>query len=289
MLSQYKEKFKETLTTLGRSPSTIQAYLKDIDQLFQFCSKEGIKKIDSITTETINLFLKRLKAKKYAIKSISRKLNTIRTFFTLMKQAGFVVKNPSQVIKHPKIPPKKIRVLTETEYMALRDACRSNQRLYTIVELLLQTGLKIGELCRLSLADIKRDPKTKLPCEIHIKRFQNNPERDIPLNKRAAEALQSYLAIRPKTDEPTVFITSKGKPLPIRNVRLVITKAFQKAGIKGAKVNDLRNTFIVHHLEKGTNLLVISQIVGHKRVSTTEKYLAYVRQERKEKISIDEL
>lgn len=206
-----------------------------------------------------------------------------------MNEKGHLSNNPSQAVRHPKIPPKKIRVLTETEYMALRDACRSNQRLYTIVELLLQTGLKIGELCRLTLADIKRDPKTKLPCELHIKRFQNNPERNIPLNKRASEALQAYLAIRPKAKEPSIFITSKGKPLPIRNVRLVITKAFEKAGIKGAKVNDLRNTFIVHHLQKGTNLLVISQIVGHKRVSTTEKYLVYVNPEKKEKITIDEL
>jgi len=289
MISQYKEKFKEELLALGRSQSTIQAYVKDLDQFLKFCRSQGINKVDLITDQTILGFLKKLKTKRYAPKSISRKLNTIRTFFSLRLKNGEIKKDPSKEVKHPRIPVKKIRVLTETEYMALRDACRGNQRLYTIVEILLQTGIKIGELCRLTLADVTKDPKTKTPISIHIREFQNNPARDIPLNKRAAEALEAYLKIRPKTNEAVIFVTAKGNPIPVRNVRLFITRAFEKAGIKGAKVNDLRNTFIVHQIQKGANLLAISKVVGHKRLSTTERYLKYTNQEKKEEIEIEEL
>ena len=73
-----------------------------------------------------------------------------------------------------------------------------------------------------------------------------------------------------------VFTTKTGNALLIRNIRATIDRYFKNAGVEKAKVNDLRHTFVAHHLSQGVNILKLSKIAGHKRISTTERYLAYI-------------
>jgi site-specific recombinase XerD len=164
------------------------------------------------------------------------------------------------------------------EYRALRDVSRTDTRLYSIVELLLQTGIRIGELTRLTLTDVKttNDGKHKY---LDIQAYGSHPARKVPLNASANSALSEYLKIRPETESDTIFVTKTGNPLLVRNIRTSIDRAFEKSGIKDSKVNDLRNTFIAHHLAHGVSLVTVSKLVGHKRLSTTEKYLDLVKKE----------
>ncbi len=168
------------------------------------------------------------------------------------------------------------------EYRALRDAARNDARMFGIIELLLQTGIRIGELASLKLADIQGD-------SLHIKPYEKHEERLVPLNRSAKEALKRYLAIRPKVEEERIFITKSGKPFLVRNIRTAIERYFRLAEIKGAKVNDLRHTFVAHHLKHGISLVVLSKILGHKRLSTTERYLEYVTDRAKENTNLTEL
>lgn len=271
MWSQYIKSFRAALETARKTATTITAYSGDLEQFSEFLKKQKIKHFNDVTTENINTFLKHLRAKNYSVKSISRKLNTIRTFYRTLNSTGELKRNPAVVIKHPKTTYQPPRVLSETEYMALKEACRPNVRLFAIVELLLQTGMKIGELCRLELSDLKTQNNN--PIEIFIKEFNNIPGRWIPLNSKVAVALKSYLKVRSKTDSQALFVSGKGHPVRVRNLRTYIMNAFGKAGIRGAKVNDLRATMIAQQLKRGANLVTISQIVGHRRISTTEKYL----------------
>jgi len=109
------------------------------------------------------------------------------------------------------------------------------------------------------------------------------------LNKRAKEALDRYLSIRPKVTNDHVFVTKSGKPFLIRNIRTAVERYFRLAEIKNAKVNDLRHTFVAHHLKHGVSLTVLSKVLGHKRVSTTERYLQYVPERGKETSVLTEL
>ena len=97
------------------------------------------------------------------------------------------------------------------------------------------------------------------------------------------------MELRPETEDDTVFVTKNGRPLLVRNIRTAIDKSFEKAGIKNAKVNDLRNTFIAHHLANGVGLPTVSKLVGHKRLSTTEKYLNILKPIGKEERTLKEL
>lgn len=281
-LADSTPKFVAYLKKTGRAHATILAYGKDIDQLTKFAIKQGRKTTNEIKKEDIEKFLSQLSKQNYTLKSISRKLNSIKTFFKFLKANNFIEFNSTQEIPHPKYETKPPRALSKIEYRALRDACRQDARTSAIVELFLQTGIRISELAGLSLADAKDK-------ELTIASQGKRQVRTIPLNQAAKEALERYLKKRPKTNEKKVFITKTGRPFLIRNIRTVIDRYFKLAGIPDAKVNDLRHTFIIHHLSNGVPLTTISKIVGHKRLSTTEKYLQLIKEKVKETGKLGEL
>jgi integrase/recombinase XerD len=273
--AQYHRNFINDLKEKGRSESTIIAYSKDIEQLLNFFSQKGVLKLQDTKIEHLETYKKYLQDTNYTPKSVSRKINSTRTFYKSLLDKGVLTDNPADKLAHPKFETKPPRVLTEMEYRALRDVSRTDIRLYSIIEILLQTGIRIGELASLTLDDIRKQDleNNKELNYLYIAELGSHPPRKVPLNKSAKKAIDDYLEIRPETEEETLFITKNGRPLLVRNIRTTIDKAFEKAGIKNAKVNDLRNTFIAHHLANGVSLVTVSKLVGHKRLSTTEKYL----------------
>lgn len=281
-LAQASSEFKNFLKEKGHSTSTIVAYGKDIEQLVDFLKTAGKTNIDEVTRVDIEAFLAKMNDEGYTPKSISRKINSTRTFYRFLKSNGFVKEDPSLLVAHPKYQLAPPRILTPTEYRALRDAARNDARMSAIIELLLQTGIRIGELTALRLSDIQKD-------SLHIPAMEKHEERIVPLNKRAQEALTKYLEVRPKVEEDHLFITKSGKPFLIRNIRTSIERYFRLAEIKTAKVNDLRHTFVAHHLKHGASIVTLSKILGHKRISTTERYLEYVPDRASESQVLSEL
>ncbi len=272
--------FVDELRKRGRSEATVIAYAKDIEQLLNFFTSIGKSAISDISIDELEAFKKNLEGNNYTPKSISRKINSIRTFYKHLLETNYITDNPAEKLAHPKFNVKPPRVLSEMEYRALRDVSRVDVRLYSIVELLLQTGIRIGELASLSLEDLKESNNGIN--YLYIKPQGSHPTRKVPLNNSAHKAIQDYLQIRPESEDETLFITKNGRPLLVRNIRTAIDKAFERAGIKNAKVNDLRNTFIAHHLSNGVSLVTVSKLVGHKRLSTTEKYLNLIKSEKEE-------
>lgn len=261
--------FENYLKRKGKSKSTIIAYIKDLKQLEETNVKKDLTKF---TTEDIKKGLERLKNDfDLTNKTISRKLNSIRTFYRYLDQKGIITENPAIKIPHPKFPLKKQRILKPIEYYALKEVSREDVKLFTIIELLLQTGIRIGELSRLKVKDVRiYSDKT-----LFITSFSSNDERDVPLNAKVLRALENYLKTYPYADNPNspLFSTRTGKPIQIRNIRSIIDRAIVKAKIKNACINDIRNTFIVYQLENGMKLERLAELVGHKNTITTGKYL----------------
>jgi integrase/recombinase XerC len=271
----------------GRASATILAYGKDIEQLVSHLKENGKEDPKSIATEDLQSFMNKLATEGYTTKSISRKTNSTKTFFKYLKTTGLIEDDMARGLEHPKFVNKPPRILSELEYRALRDAARGDARIFAIIELFLQTGVRIGELAKITTDDVTLDGPNPT---LHIRQAEGAVERAIPLNRPAITAVQNYLAVRPKTPNKALFVTKTGKPLLIRNIRTAIDRYFRLAGIKEAKVNDLRHTWIAHHLETGTSLLLISKLAGHKRVSTTERYLQYIQGKQTEgKVTLEEL
>jgi integrase/recombinase XerD len=268
-LQDYHHKFLEDLKAKGRASATVIAYGKDIEQfLATLAAKEGRVTPKDITSQDIEDFKENLKKQRYTDKSIYRKINSVKSFFRFLRGQGVIDENPAATVAHPKYELATPHVLTKLEYRALRDACRADKRISTIVEVLLQTGIRISELANLEVDDADLEKRT-----LHIKAYESHGERTIPLNNAAAKALEEYFEIRPKSRQKTLFVTKTCRPFLVRNIRTAIDRYFRLAGIQDAKVNDLRHTFVVQQLAAGTPLVYVSQLVGHKRITTTEKYL----------------
>ncbi len=271
----------------SRASATILAYGKDIEQLVSYLNSKGVEDSNTVTTAHLQDFMNNLAKDSYTSKSISRKTNSTKTFFKFLKSSGLIDEDPARSLEHPKFENKPPRILSELEYRALRDAARGDARIFAVIELFLQTGVRIGELAKLTTDDINLEDANPT---LHIRPAEGTVERTIPLNKPAVEAIKRYWEVRPKTPNKALFVTKTGKPLLIRNIRTAIDRYFRLAGIKDAKVNDLRHTWIAHHLQTGTSLLLISKLAGHKRVSTTERYLQFIQGKQGEgKISLEEL
>lgn len=273
-LKDAHQKFIDHLKSKNRAHATVLAYGKDIDQLIEFLLELERAHVAEISKEDVEAFMAKLLKKGYTPKSVSRKTNAAKTFFRFLKVNEYLTDDPALLVSHPKFETKPPRILSETEYRALRDAARNDTRTYAIVELLIQTGMRIGELARLKLNDVTLGKKTG---EIRIATFNKHLERTVPLNTRSKKALEAYLKELPKKGQArNVFITRTGKPLLVRNIRATIKRYLELAGIQDATVNDLRHTFIAHHLKRGASLVLVSKIAGHRRLSTTEKYLEHV-------------
>jgi site-specific recombinase XerD len=277
------EKFVSHLESLDRSSNTIVAYKGDLSQFADFLADQGITEVDQVETDDIKEFKEHLKENRdYTAKTVSRKLNSVKSFFRFLVEEGIVDKDYSRPVKHPKIENDLPRVLKPMEYRALRDVCRHDKRTLAIIELMLQAGLRISEVANLRKDDIGEETIT-------IRAYESHEKREIPLNRAAKEAIEDYMEERYPTKKDFLFVTKTGRQLLVRNIRSIINRYFEKAGLDDVKVNDLRNTFIVEQLSAGVPLDVVAKIVGHKRISTTERYLKLVEEPEEEDIDLKEL
>ncbi len=268
------KEFIKHLEEQGKTKATLVAYSKDIEQLTKFLEKEGLVLINETTLDHLERFMKNFAESNYTPKSVSRKTNATKTFFKFLAGVKYITENPAQQLKHPKFDTKAPRILSKLEYRALRDAARNDTRSYAIIEIMLQTGITISELAGMKMEhlDIKGDTGNLL-----VPKKEGREARTVPLNKMAVEALKKYLGERPKVEGAThAFITKSGKALLVRNIRSTIDRFFEKAGVENAKVNDLRHTFVAFHLTQGVNVVFLQKVAGHKRASTTERYIQYV-------------
>ena len=259
--------FTSSLKDKGRSPATILAYRSDLEQMLSFLTKNSIATPEQVKTKDLDTFRDVLLAQKFTPKSVSRKLNAVKTFFRWMVENNYLASDLSKSVSHPKVENSLPKFLTPIEYRALRDVVKSDSRISAMIELILQLGIRISEVANIKIKDLSEN-------SLRIEGYATQPERIIPLNKPAKDALDKYIADRPKIDSEYIFISKTGKPLAVRNIRASVDRFIQKAELPKYSVNDLRTTFIIENIKNGVDLILISQVSGHKRLSTTERYLS---------------
>ena len=257
-------------------------YLSDLTDLLRFLDQLKIQKIHQVTIVVLVQYLAELDRRGYAGSTRKRKFSSLRSFFRFLNNNAYLDEDLAQRLPPPHTENKEPRVLSEFEYKQLLRACAYETRDAAIIELLLQTGIRLSELTRLTLDDIE------LPLQINhdptntgILRIiggKGRKDRTLPLNYKACKALKAYLNIRPKVDTRKIFINKFGNPLGPRGVQLLMQKYFQEAGIKGAHVHSLRHTFGTHHVAKGTSLRTVQEALGHKDLKTTSIYISLARE-----------
>jgi len=251
---------------------TREEYANDLKDFIDFLGKAGVTRAGETSTLYVDRYLAKLDEIGYSGSTRKRKAITIRTFLSFLFRNGYISHDISQQVILPFTEQPTPRILTQTEYQRLLQACEKNIRDKAIITLLLQTGIRLSELTRLSLSDVH------IPEAIDIKRSNSRKGRTIPLNLKACEALQDYISLSPASQYLNLFINKLGKPLGDRGVQKIVMHYFHQAGISGASVHSLRHTFAVQHIIKGTSLKTIQEVMGHQDFRTTEYYLAIAKQ-----------
>jgi integrase/recombinase XerC len=207
--------------------------------------------------------------------SIRRKLAAVRSLLRFLLREGVVEKNVARLVRTPKAPKTLPRVPTEEQTNALLDAVAAGKierpfpkRDVAIFELLYGCGLRISELCGLNLDDF--DLKSRW---VRV-RGKGKKERQTPYGGKAAAALKQYLEERQAAaGETAVFVNCNGRRLTDRGARgIVAFYARFLAGDASLHPHSFRHAFATHLLSAGADLRSIQELLGHARLSTTQKY-----------------
>jgi len=203
----------------------------------------------------------------YASSSISRAFIAIKVFFKFLKRESLVEKNPTLYLSSPRLWQLIPEVLSEEEIKRLLEA-PDNPCDQAILELLYSSGLRVSELCDVSIYAIEDD-------FIRVK-GKGNKERLVPVGKKALSAIEVYCKkFRDliETEEKTLFLTKKGKPFNRSMIWLMIKKYGKTAKInKTISPHTLRHSFATHLLDHGADLRVIQDLLGHSSISSTDRY-----------------
>ncbi|MBR4749567.1 MAG: tyrosine recombinase XerC [Abditibacteriota bacterium] len=269
-LQSYTDAFAEYQRSVkNRSENTITAYKKDIEDFFLFL---GDKTADKTL---IRSYLGQLGKQGVGKRSAARKLSALRTFFNYLIDRGAVGVNPFDEVKAPKTDKKLPGFIKENlmeELLALPDrSTPCGARDAAILELFYSTGMRIGELTALDLSDID------LSGEEMTILGKGNRERVVLVGSYARKALEEYLALRPHlvTDDrnPALFLGRTGKRLADTSIgRMLNRYTLQLSEYMHISPHMLRHSFATHMLNNGADIRCVQELLGHKRLETTQIY-----------------
>lgn len=258
----------------GRSRETVRAYRSDLLDFLAFLRETWPDMgPDGVTHLHLRIYLGALAKRGLKKSSMARRLSALRTFFRWLKGEGIVGANPARGVATPKYSKALPRFLTEEETLRLLEAPEGEGliglRDRAIFELLYSTGIRVGELVKLKVRDVDFGQGL-----LRIT-GKGGKERVVPIGETALRALEAYLRERDRVGQrgEALFLNRMGKPLSARWIQRAI-KAYALKGGMGKPVSPhlLRHTFATHLLERGADLRAIQELLGHARLSTTQRY-----------------
>lgn len=245
----------------GLSPNSIEAYEHDIRIFLESYS---------ISVEGVMQHLSRLKKQGYASSSIARYLIAIKVFFRFLFREHVLEHNLSALLETPKLWQLIPEVMTQREVTRLLEApdpqTHLGARNRAIMEVLYGSGLRVSEVCALSLYSIDETSVRVMG--------KGGKERIVPIGQKARVAVDHYLVnYRDRFEGDALFVTTKGKPINRVDVWKMIKRYARETGIqKTISPHTLRHSFATHLLDHGADLRVIQEMLGHAHISTTDRY-----------------
>jgi integrase/recombinase XerD len=287
------DRFLDELTYKeGYARNTVSAYHNDLNQLLDYLKQcqPPIETWPAVTSEVLSGFVDYLRAMKIikrngderaiAPSTIARKIAALKSFFGYLAGAGVVAVDPSGVLAAPKIAKRTPKTMTDEEVdrlLAVPGAGNSPKVLrdHALLELLYATGMRVSELVSLTIEDV--DLPLRL---VRVRSEDGSKERRIPINERAAQAVQTYLdrgrvGLTKGTTREALFLNQRGQQLTRQGMWLIIKEYAAKAGLNyEVTPHVLRHSFAAHMLRnKKASLPEVQRFLGHANISTTQIYV----------------
>ena len=269
------DQFLRSLRERNASLHTIKAYTGDLDNFAAYVGQRGWKSIDHVT---IRGFLSHLYEKGLGKTSVARSLAAVRSLYRWLAQECVVEQNPAALVSTPKLPKKLPRVPTIEEMNTVLDGQMPEvaafpERDRLMFELLYGCGIRNSELIGINLDDIR------LSAEAILIRGKGKKERYVPFGDAVKTALAGYLPVRQqmltarKKNTNALLLNQRGGRLTTRSVGRIIKRIAVAKGLPpDVHPHTLRHAFGTHMLEEGADLRAIQEMLGHERLSTTQRY-----------------
>ena len=269
-------KFIRALQERNASAHTIKAYRTDLAQFADYIGPQGWRDIDHVL---IRGYLANLYERGLSKTSVARALAALRSLYRWLAQEGEVEQNPAALVATPTLPKKLPRVPTIEEVNTVLDSempeCSAfSERDQVILELLYGCGIRNSELIGINLDDIRWSN------EVVLVRGKGRKERYVPFGDSSKAAVQAYLPARQRvlgetkrTTERALLINLRGARLTTRSVGRIVKQIAVARGLSpDVHPHTLRHAFGTHMLEEGADLRAIQEMLGHERLSTTQRY-----------------
>lgn len=260
--------FLRELETKNRSPETVRAYRSDITQLTDWLKACAYQTPREVGRDDLQDYLSTFVERNLSTAARRRKIVAIREYFRCLLAAGWIRTSPAADLEKPKEERKTRTHLTAGEYNRMLVEAAGNRRDYALLTVFLRTGVRVSELCALTLADI--DFKRK---QLHVAAGKGGDARDLPLTAKAIKALKTYIEERPAVPYPQLFLNQDEGPLGQRGARKIVDKYRVAAGIeRRASCHALRHTFASHKAPR-VSPFQLRDWLGHRDLKTTMIYV----------------
>ncbi len=270
-------RYLNSLTGRNLSGHTAVAYRTDLLQFLRWLTENDVTVTTPATLTRTHIleYLSSLAALGRSGVTRVRKLASIREYCKFLVAENVLSHSPTENIVRPKQERKQRVFLRVDEYMRLLNAAAGNSRDYAILQLFLQTGIRVAELVGLSLSDIDLEAGSMLV------NGKGNKQRTIFLEKKATQAIRAYLANRPRSLDQHVFLNYQGNGLSVRGVMDIVEKYRKLAGIsKQFSCHSLRHTCATYKAVKGYTPPDLQDLLGHKKPETSLIYVHMARDAR---------
>ena len=248
------------------SAHTIRSYRADLEQFRTFLARQGDPSFTAVDARAIRSYLAWLHSLGLDRVSVARKLAAVRSCFRFLVRRGVVARNPGRQVGAPRLPRKLVSFLPIDETHALLDGPTARLRDRAILELLYASGLRVSELAGLDLDDVDRAGGTVRVLG------KGRKERAVPFGAAAADALDAHVSEQGEAPGP-LFRNARGGRLSVRSLYTIVRNRARAAGItRRVSPHTLRHTFATHMLDAGADLRLIQDLLGHSRLSTTQRY-----------------
>ena len=255
----------------GASPHTIRSYRVDLDDFTTFLETHapGTAAHD-VDGRAVRAWVADLHARKLSPATIGRRLAAVRSWLKFLVRRSVLKANPARDVRSPRLPKTLPNFLPVDDAKALVEgrAIGGTERVrdLAILELLYASGLRVAELASLDLDDVDRSDQT-----VRV-RGKGGKERVVPYGDAAAGALEAHLGRRGFDDGP-LFPNARGSRLTVRSMHTIVRRSARAAGLtRRVTPHTLRHTFATHLLDSGADLRMIQELLGHSRLSTTQRY-----------------
>ncbi len=262
----------------GAAGHTVEAYERDLNQCAAFLAGRGAVEWTSVGVRELSDWIYDLSARDFAVSTLARKVSALRSFFKFLVREGRRAEDPTELLAGPKHHRRVPDALSVRETARLLEAPPATDprgvRDRAILELAYSSGLRVSELCGLTLTQVDLDNG-------FVRVFgKGSKERIVPLGDAARAAVEAYLvSARPRLVKPRtggeLFLSARGRALSRKTVWLLVRRHAARAGLeRPVKPHLLRHSFATHLLGGGADLRAIQEMLGHASITTTQIYTA---------------